>query len=397
MKLKKIAMTVLSGALALTVLGGCGSGESSSEKTADTSSAAEIESKGADESVESVKDKFNVKLLGRTYYSDGTLWLGLSGTGMDFDFTGDKLTINMVGNPAGEDSQPRCALYVDGERVDDQMIQTEGSRFEVTGKGSEPVNVKVIKLSECAQSCMGIVSMDAGGGTITPAADKKHRIEIIGDSITCGYGVDDEVKEHHFATGTEDCTKSYSYKTAQLLDADYSLVSFSGYGIISGYTNNGKKVENQLVPTYYEKLGYTFNMGFGTEKPENLDWDFSKFTPEAIVINLGTNDASYAKTKAKKQEYHDGYVAFLKQIRAKNPDAKIYCTLGIMDRNLNKTMISAAEDYSKETGDTNIATFEFPMQNMAEDGIAADWHPSDATHTKEAALLADFIKQDMGW
>lgn len=416
MKLKKIAAALLSGMLAFTVLAGCGSEDSSSKSDggsdsgkADSSAendasqestgAADNESKGDESAVENTASVFeNVKLLGRTYESEGTLWLGLSGTGVDFDFTGDSLKINMLGNPGGEDDQPRAALYVDGERKDDQMIASDGtSVFEVTGKGSEPVNVKVIKLSECAQSCMGITSIDAGGGTITPAADKPHRIEIIGDSITCGYGVDDEDKDHHFSTRTEDCTKSYSYKTAQLLDADYSLVSFSGYGIISGYSNDGKKVESQQVPKYYEKLGYTYNMGFGTEKPENLDWDFSKFQPEVVVVNLGTNDMTYAKTKETKQEYEDAYVEFLKTIRSKNPDAKIYCTLGIMGTALNNSMKRAVLAYTEATGDNNILPFDFPQQNMNEDGIAADWHPSDKTHTKNAELLSKKIKEDMGW
>ena len=391
MKLGKIAVSVLSAALAFTMLAGCGSGDSSSK--ADTS-AAQNESKG---DPDGMKEKFNVKTMGRTYFKDGTLWLGLSGSGMDLDFTGDKLTIGMIGNPAGADGQPRCALYVDGERKDDQLIQSEGTKFEVTGKGSEPVNVKVIKLSECAHSCMGIVSLDAGDGTVTPAADKPHKIEFVGDSITCGYGVDDEDKDHHFSTATEDCTRAYAYKTAQKLDADYSLVSYSGWGIISGYSSNGKKVASQQLPKYYDKYGYTFNMGFGTEKPENLDWDFSKFVPDAVVINLGTNDASYAKKKDQKQEYHDAYIAFLKTVREKNPTAKIYCTLGIMDSNLNKYVVSAAQDYTKETGDTNIASFEFPMQDMQNDGLVADWHPTEKTHEKESDLLAEFIKKDMGW
>ncbi len=403
MKLKRIAASVLSGMLALTILAGCGSGDSSgqggkseSKGAESTAEAGNNESEGAESTVEASVYE-NVKLLGRTYESNGTLWMGLSGTGVDFDFTGDSLKINMTGNPADADSQPRAALYVDGERKDDKMISSEGTTFEVTGKGSEPVNVKVIKLSECAQSCMGITSIDAGSGTIAPAAEKPHKIEIIGDSITCGYGVDDEVKEHHFSTTTEDCTKSYSYKTAQLLDADYSLVSFSGYGIVSGYSDNGKKVEAQQVPKYYEKLGYTYNLGFGGEKPEDLEWDFSRFQPDVVVINLGTNDATYAKKKETKQEYQDAYVEFLKTIRSKNPNAKIYCTLGIMGTSLNNTMKKAVLAYMDETGDKNIAPFDFPQQNMNEDGIAADWHPSDKTHTKSAELLSAKIKEDMGW
>lgn len=49
-------------------------------------------------------------------------------------------------------------------------------------------------------------------------------MEFIGDSITCGYGVDDPDKEHHFKTATEDVTKAYAYKTALALNADYSMV-----------------------------------------------------------------------------------------------------------------------------------------------------------------------------
>ena len=172
----------------------------------------------------------------------------------------------------------------------------------------------------------------------------------------------------------------------------------SGWGIISGYSGDGKKVEVQQLPKYYDKIGYNYNKGFGSVKAETLDWDFNKFVPDVIVINLGTNDASYTGTKKdRQQDYQDSYVAFLKQIREKNPTAKIYCTLGIMDARLNKVMAAAAEAYTAETGDSNIATFEFPLQDSANDGIVADYHPSDTTHTKSAQLLADFIKQDMGW
>ena len=31
------------------------------------------------------------------------------------------------------------------------------------------------------------------------------------------------------------------------------------------------------------------------------------------------------------------------------------------------------------------------------DGFAADWHPTEATHTKAAAALTEKIKEIMGW
>lgn len=413
MKLKKLAALALAGAMALGMLAGCGSEDSSAAASAsENTSTADNDNNGGDadennneepvEEAPGAMSSKNVKQLGRTYFKDNVLWLAFSGTGVDFDYTGKDLDITVVGDMAAfgaEENQARVAVYVDGERVIDQMVNEGEMKLDVfQSDEAKTVNVKVIKLSETAMSCCGLKPVELGEGeTMAPAAAKTHRIEFIGDSITCGYGVDDEDRDHHFSTTTEDCTKAYAYKTAQKLDADYSLVSISGYGIISGYSGDGKKVPEQTIPQYYDKLGFSWGGAFGEEKPSDIEWDFSKFEPEVVVINLGTNDASYAKKKDSKQEYTDGYVAFLKQIREKNPNARIYMTLGIMGQDLNSNMKQAYLDYTKETGDENVAFLDFPIQNGNEDGYAADWHPTEATHEKSSEVLVAKIKEDMGW
>lgn len=417
MKHKKLLALALAGLTAFGMLAGCGSEDSSAAQTSAGGSNESKSSENTDnddnntdtdtgteeEEAPGAMTSSNVKLLGRTYFKNNVLWLAFSGTGVDFDYTGKDLDITVVGDIAAfgaAENQARVAVYVDGERVIDQMIDEGEKKLDVfTSDEARTVNVKVIKLSETAMSCCGIKPVELGEGeSIAPAAAKAHRIEFIGDSITCGYGVDDEDRDHHFSTTTEDCTKAYAYKTAQKLDADYSLVSISGYGIISGYSGDGKQVPEQTIPQYYEKLGFTWGGSFGDDaKPQDIDWDFSKFEPEVVVINLGTNDASYAKKEEQKQEYIDGYVAFIKQIREKNPNAKIYMTLGIMGQDLNMSMKQAYLNYTKETGDSNIAFYDFDVQNGNEDGYAADWHPTEATHEKASEKFAAQIKEDMGW
>ncbi len=409
MKMKKIAALALAGLTAFAMLTGCGSEDSSaaasksgenkdSTAPADNDGGETEENEGGPGSMTSN----NVKLIGRTYYKDDVLWLGFSGTGVEFDYTGKDLDLTVVGDTSAfgaADNQARIAVYVDGERVIDQMIDEFEKKLDVfTADEAKTVNVKVVKLSEVANSCCGLKAVELGEGeTIAPAAAKAHKIEFIGDSITCGYGVEDEDRNHHFSTTTEDCTKAYAYKAAQKLDADYSLVSISGYGIISGYSGDGKRVPEQMLPTYYETYGNSWGGSFGEEKPQDLTWDFSKYEPEAVVINLGTNDASYAKDNDKKQEYIDGYVEFLKKVREKNPNAKIFMTLGIMGQDLNPQMKQAYLDYTAETGDSNITFFDFDIQNGNEDGYAADWHPTEATHEKASTAIAEKIKTEMGW
>ncbi len=350
-------------------------------------------------------DENTVKLLGRTQkLLDKNLLCAYSGSGAEFDFTGRHLEIELVGDASAregnEQNCTRVAIYVDDERVQDLMLTKRLNTVTlVDGEEMVHVRVRIVKLSETAQSVFAIRPIEIRGDeSIVPAPKKTHTIEFIGDSITCGYGVDDEEASHHFSTETEDATKAYAYQTAQLLDADYSLVSISGYGIISGYTDNpDEKADEQVMGKYYGKLGNSYSGYNNSILPQQIAWDFSRFVPEVIVINLGTNDASYCgQDAAKQQEYVDGYVAFLKQVRGNNPDAVIVCTLGLMGQDLCEAMDRAVEAYIQESGDGKVHSVWLPVQD-ASLGIAADWHPTEANHARAAQTLAGAIREIMGW
>ncbi|MBQ8965845.1 SGNH/GDSL hydrolase family protein [Ruminococcus sp.] len=345
----------------------------------------------------------NAKLTGRAFPAEsGTLWCALSGSGAEFEFTGKNLDIMVEGDGVSQsgprDNYARIAIYVDGERVVDDLLNEGIKKYTpISGDSVVTKTVKIVKLSETAMSCFGIMPLQLEeGASVKPTAPKAHRIEIIGDSITCGYGVDDEDPTHNFKTSTEDVTKAYSYKTVQALDVDYSLFSISGWGVISGWTGDGTQKPDQQIPLYYEKYGFTYG-GFGDTKPQDMDWDFSRFQPELVIINLGTNDDSYCGTNEdRRADYSAGYVEFLKTVRRCNPDARILCVLGIMGDALYPTVEETVAKYSEETGDTNISAFHFEPQKP-EDGLAADYHPTEVTHTKAAEALTAEVKSIMGW
>ena len=346
----------------------------------------------------------NVKPLGRTHQLKDSLWLAFSGSGAEFAFTGKRCEVTIQGDinaakSSAADNHVRIAIDVNGVRVVDDMVNAREETYTVfESETAQDVVVRVVKLSETAMSTCGIkeITVDAQDG-IRPTPAKARKIEFIGDSITCGYGVDDEVAEHHFVTATEDVTKAYAYKTAQALDAEYSMVSISGYGIISGYTATGEeKITNQTIPQFYDKLGFSYGT-YQKKIVASVKWDFAAYTPDLIVVNLGTNDDSYTQNSRERQrEYCEAYTAFLKEIRSHNPDAKILCTLGVMGDRLYPRVEKAAKDYTEQTGDTNVACMRFSVQSPA-DGYAADWHPTKATHDKAAQKLTAEIRELMGW
>ncbi len=341
----------------------------------------------------------NVKFLGRSYVSNDDLLLCFSGTGAEFKIESKYLEVQISGDSGAKlrkdnGSAARIVVFVNGERKVDEMILKQSQSFVVFDE-KKPLNavVQILKVSESANSIAGISKIITDKkGKISPTEQKNLKIEFIGDSITCGYGVDDLDKNHHFATSTEDNTKTYAYKTAQMLNADYSMVSLSGWGVVSGYTSGSKNADS-VLPKVYDKIGFTLGNTFNGKQPQSIKWDFSKFVPNFVVINLGTNDDSYVKgNNSKKSEFEKAYIDFLKDIRSKNPEAKIVCTLGIMGDNLFSSIENAVSEYSNQTGDKNVFALRFSPQ-QASDGIAADWHPSEKTHSKAASLLVEKLKE----
>ncbi|MDD6656342.1 MAG: GDSL-type esterase/lipase family protein [Lachnospiraceae bacterium] len=349
-------------------------------------------------------DKNFYKPIGRTCFYNDTLWLALSGTGISFSFTGKDLSVVILGDDrvlSTEETvqieKARIAVYVDGKRILEDMVTVSEKTYSIIHTDYVQTHqVQIIKLSEAPMSIVGIRQLITDEeSTLLPTPEKKKKLEFIGDSITCGYGVDDDNPEHPFSTATEDVTKAYAYQTAQLLNADYSMVSYSGYGIYSGYTE-GERSTSELVPPFYTKIGFSR----GTIDGQSItmtDWNFHTYRPDVVVLNLGTNDDSYCQDFPERQEeFTRLYTQFLQLIRKHNPDAHILCTYGMMNQRLMPYIKKATDSYQAECKDENISFFPLALQSES-DGYGADYHPSIITHTKTAKVLAEKIREIMKW
>jgi len=235
----------------------------------------------------------NVKKIGRTLSNDGVTWLVQSGSAVECTVTGTKASVTIEGDGcvySDEKYRPRYGVYVDGELVADVVMSEPEQVVELfSGSTQRTATVKVMHLSEANNGAIGVKQFDVTSSAASPVkatAKKALSIEFIGDSITCAYGVEADSQYVSFSTGTENFSLSYAYLTAQLLNADYSAVCYSGYGIVSGYSNDGTINTASLVPPIYENTGSLSDY--------TVPWDFAQNPVDAIVINLGTNDDSYA-------------------------------------------------------------------------------------------------------
>jgi lysophospholipase L1-like esterase len=291
------------------------------------------------------------------------------------------------------------AVFVDDEIVPSKRISLESDEAIYNiykGTASRKVKIRLVKMSEAAFTKVGIKEIIVEGEEgLKPTNSKQRRIEFIGDSITCGYGIEGVFNTDVFNTTQENPWEAYAAKTARYFDADFHCVSWSGIGIISSWTDQDIPNDEWLMPMLYKHTDAALDKSL--DKAEYELWDNSIFEPQLIVINLGTNDTSYTKDiKERIASFEAGYYKLLQQVRGSNPKAEIICALGVMGQELCPAIAAAVNKFKAATKEDNLHTHFFDVQ-LESDGIGSDWHPSLKTQDKMSKTLISKVKSVMGW
>ncbi|OPJ64469.1 SGNH/GDSL hydrolase family protein [Clostridium oryzae] len=347
-------------------------------------------------------DEDKVRVLGRTTVLDGIRYIDYSCSGIEFEFIGTSVSVKLCTDKSKweETLKAWVAVFVDDESMPSKRIPLDNDEdiyklYE--SKESRKVKIRLMKMSEAAFAKVGIKEIVIEGETeAVPTKSKERRIEFIGDSITCGYGIEGVWNTDVFNTTQENPWKAYAAKSARYFNAEFNLVSWSGIGVISSWTEEDTpNTKEWLMPILYKYTDGALDKSL--EKTEYQVWDNHKFEPHLIVINLGTNDASYTKqVKERAEEFQEGYYEFLKQVRGCNPNSQIICALGVMGQELCPAVENAVERFRKAANDDRIHTLCFDVQ-LESDGIGADWHPSLKTQDKMFKKLIGKIKEVMQW
>lgn len=241
--------------------------------------------------------------------------------------------------------------------------------------------------------------LDEGRQLVKAPLLPSRKIEFIGNSITCGYGNEGLKKEEGFDYATENHYYSYASITARNLQAQHWVVARSGIGAYRNY--DGPKTGNpdSNMPVQYEYTGYAWKPELRKE-PTFLQekWDFNRYQPDVVCINLGTNDLStpnYDLSLLKQ-----GYQKLLKMVRQHNPKAKIVFLTGSMlyhqELQLAKQLLDEVTAEAQKAGDKEVYRFDMAPIN-GNKYYGNDWHPNIYQDEKMAAELTVFLRQLMNW
>lgn len=322
-----------------------------------------------------------VRLLGRfDDCAQGGVRLSWSGSGFAANFQGTTLEVTTSG-PA-----LRYAVTVDGASSQEfTTVKGRGTSVVVTGLSPGEHLVVVTRQGEAHLGASTIEALRVPDGTLlsVPPAPSK-RLEIVGDSITAGYGNEGTSPNCPFTPETENHQLTYGALLARHFQAELSTIAWSGKGVVSNYGGD----RDAPMPTLYDRAIAT---------DPNSVWDFRSWQADAVLVNLGTNDYSTDHDPSD-QDFVREYENLLARLRARYPNAFILCTIGPLlggrDLPLAETNIQAALSQRAAAGDRRVA---FHAMRVPNDSPGCDWHPGLGTHEAMARELEPVLAKLLGW
>ena len=233
--------------------------------------------------------------------------------------------------------------------------------------------------TETLAGVVEVESIDVTNGALLPPPVASGKvIEVVGDSITVGFGVDCG-PDDGFSYATENNYQTYEAVAARALGAEVFTLAWTGIGMLRD--DDGQE-ETQMPERYLRTIA--------TEAASR--WSFDGATPNAVVIALGTNDFA---TGDPGPDYVSAYSKFLDDVRGRYPDARLYLAGSPMIDDGLVQYLTQIKNARSAQGDKNVAVIDF--QPPAGDAGWGCGHPNAATHKIMAAKLEQALKADLGW
>jgi hypothetical protein len=212
---------------------------------------------------------------------------------------------------------PECYFNLSCNGWDPVVIRLKKGENEIAlPSGVAPADGWTVELVRRTESWMGTASFDgvllpAGCELLAPPPFPSRKLMFIGDSFTCGEYDERFPPENDSTPRSTNAARSYGMILARWLKAQVHLVSYGGRGITRNWDG---RTDVNIVPVFFPRAL--------PDTPGSV-WDHSRYQPDVIVINDGTDFDAGPQDEA---GFTDAYAAFVAQVRAAYPAAYLLLT-----------------------------------------------------------------------
>ncbi len=313
----------------------------------------------------------NIRYTGRWDASETDTYRGYwSGTSLTTAFTGTsvRLKLGYTAPPAGSD------LFVSIDRGPYNLYKNASGTVNLTSsplaEGEHTLTLVTRNIRDVAVF-KGLL-LDKDAYTVAPP-ERGRLIEFIGDSITVGYKTPNVSIE------------SYAWLTGERLNADHTQIAYTGMCLTDGVSCNG------LPPSGMSEQYFRLQpLDYADSPPWKVD---AARQPDAVVINLGTNDE---RAQVAGSTFQSAYAGFLKRLRSIYPQTEL-----IVIRPLNGYMDKETQEAAllrQKAGDQRVHLISTESWLAPDTGDYTDaLHPSVQGNVKMADKLVPELQRILGW
>ena len=340
-----------------------------------------------------------VRIHGRTATTADGLPLRWTGAAAEFAVTGTELWLTYAASGVAGDF---LRVEIDGFDFIRLMLEEGEHRVCIFKKfpAEQTFRVRILREMQATGGALTLRSLDASGSFAALPA-RRHKIEFLGDSITSGEGLAGAASLNVWIPQVFSTRGNYALLTADALDADYSILSMSGWGIYCSWNNNPKNA----IPVIYESL--CAPGGIGTP------WDFDDGV-DVVVVNLGANDTGafggpaftdedgtvYQQMRDETgaplpeclKKVTDAATAFCARLRTLRPEAHIVWCYGMIPGPVTEALRDAVSAYAACDPKLHIAVLPHADDSLR----AARNHPGAGAHRLYADALIPALREILG-
>jgi lysophospholipase L1-like esterase len=360
-----------------------------------------------------------------------------------FEFIVDKLTPEVRQITVTTD--PKTKLPTNTPQID----------YEIKLPNNSPHEITIWKNTEAQKGSVIFQGFDLQGGTMLPPTRRPRKIEVIGDSIICGYGMlglnatcpfEIEVRKARTVDNkliditvpiTESNYLSFTSQTARNLDADITTYCWSGKGVSLNYKEEKKPdatgaliddVDARvLMPELYEKRTIASDPQLANDAPYDFTKEPPDSIPQVVFISLGTNDFSRdelpthpdhpdqlpgdnvpdgdLEDPVKFNTFYQDYANLVTFVRQNRPQAHIFLATPPMltdqfplpnARTQMRSVLDHIVSDHTRAGDTKVYAMDLVEMGFRY-GLGCDYHPNLQVHQIMAQQLTGAIQSKTCW
>lgn len=267
------------------------------------------------------------------------------------------------------------------------------------GLAQGPHEVELFKRSEAQTGVTGFGGFDFGadGVLLPPPPRNRRNIEVIGDSLLTGFGMNGAGPEcpiSNQAAAWQDFHESFGVLIGESLHADVRGTAYSGKGI----TKNIWRPDPWTMPRIFP---------LADPIDPSSAYDVHSYVPDVVIVGIGGLDFAIGQPvddgPANLADFTTAYAAFMATLRDAYPNAQILCIVGpaadgddTFIRDSVVAGVTGAIDLRKGAGDARISLF-LPDHAPSNELTGCNGHGTPAFHQRLARELTPVVQKLAGW